>query len=152
MIGVIPLVLVVATMGEAPSGPHQRTTSAATNQQRSPDKPLRSEKESRTPAQRKINSQVLYEIYRYRGEAREKNVPPDPTGVRIDEKHRALVDVRTEVTRAIEKKLRDAGSAIVSTSPENRSIFAWIPLLKIEQIAAEPSVRAVEPVADATHK
>ena len=28
-----------------------------------------SEKDSRTPAQRKINSQLLYEIYRRRGEA-----------------------------------------------------------------------------------
>ena len=36
-----------------------------------------SEKEARTPAQAKINSQILYEIYRRRGEADSKGVPPD---------------------------------------------------------------------------
>ena len=122
--------------------------SAASDQQ-----PVRSEKDSRTPAQQKINSQLLYEIYRRRGEAKEKNVPAGPTGVRIDEKDRALVDVRAEVAPALQKKLRASGSTIVSTSREYRSIIAWVPVLKIEEIAADSSVRAVEPAPEATtHK
>jgi len=48
-----------------------------------------SEKESRTPAQQKINSQLLFEIYRLRGEAERKGVPPGPTGVKIDALGRA---------------------------------------------------------------
>jgi hypothetical protein len=122
--------------------------SAASDQQ-----PTLSEKDARTPAQQKINSQLLNEIYRRRGQAKEKNVPPGPTGVRLDDKERALVDVRAEVVPALEKKLHKLGSTIVSTSREYRSIIAWVPVLKIEQIAADSSVRAVEPAPEATtHK
>ena len=126
---------------------------AATDSQRPSAKPATSEKESRPPAQQKINSQVLYEIYRRRGEAKEKHVPPGPTGVRLDDKDRALVDVRVTVTAAIEKRLRDAGASIVSTSREHRTVIAWIPLLQIERIAGDSSVQAIEPAAEATtHK
>jgi hypothetical protein len=111
-----------------------------------------SEKESRTPAQQKINSQVLYEIYRRRGIADKKGVPAGPTGVRIDAKGRALVDVRAEVTPALEKKIISLGSDITATSKETRSIEAWIPLLKLEELAADPAVRAIEPKAEATIK
>jgi hypothetical protein len=129
------------------------TGCAASDRQRSPAKPATSEKASRTPAQQKINSQILYEIYRRRGQAKEKNVPPGPTGLRLDEKDRALVDVRVTVTPTIEKMLRDAGSTIVSASREYRTVIAWIPLLEIERIAGDSSVQAIEPAAEAaTHK
>jgi hypothetical protein len=108
-----------------------------------------SEKESRTPAQQKINSQLLYELYRLRGEAKQKNVPPDPTGVKLDKKGRALVDVRAEVTPALEKKVRTLGGTIESTSSEYRSIIAWVPLDRLERLAALPAVRAIEPAAQA---
>ena len=106
-------------------------------------RPTPSEKESRTPAQRKINSQLLYELYRLRGEAKQKNVPPDPTGVKIDQKGRALVDVRAEVTPALQKNVRELGGTIESTSIEYRSIIAWVPLDRLERLAAiPPSVRS----------
>src|SRR3954466_4829366 len=65
--------------------------------------PVASEKEARTPAQRKINSQILYEIYRRRGAAGRKGVPPGPTGIAVDGRGRALVDVRAEVTPPLQK-------------------------------------------------
>jgi hypothetical protein len=115
--------------------------------------PTRSEKDARTPAQQKINSQLLQEIYRRRGESKEKNVPSGPTSVRVDDKDRALVDIRADVAPALEKKVRDLGSTIVSTSREYRSIIAWVPVLKIERLAADASVRAVEPAPESTtHK
>src|SRR5205814_6460947 len=64
-----------------------------------------SEKDQRTPAQRKIDSRLLYEIYRLRGVAVQKNVPPGPTGVKIDPKGRAHVDIRAVVTAALTRKL-----------------------------------------------
>ena len=112
-------------------------------------RPLPSEKESRTPAQQKINSQLLYELYRLRGEATLKNVPPDPTGVKLDRKGRALVDVRAEVTPALQKNVLTLGGTIESTSIEYRSIIAWVPLNSLERLAADPAVRAIEPAAQA---
>ena len=114
-----------------------------------PQRPPISEKDARTPAQQKINSQVLYEIYRRRGEAMEKGVPPGKTGVKIDEKGRALVDVRVDVTPAIERAIRKSGGAIVSTSPAYHSVIAWVPLLKLEALAENAAVTAIEPAAEA---
>jgi hypothetical protein len=108
-----------------------------------------SEKDSRSPAQQKINSQVLYEVYRARGEAAAKHVPPGPTGVKIDGKKRALVDVRAEVTPALQKKIRSLGGTIVSVSAQYRSIIAWVPLKRLEQLARERAVHAIEPKAEA---
>lgn len=111
--------------------------------------PAPSEKASRTPAQQKINSQVLYEIYRRRGQAAAKHVPPGETGVKIDRKGRALVDVRADVTPALEKTLAALGATITSTSRQYHSILAWVPLLKLERLAGDPAVRAIEPAAQA---
>jgi len=106
------------------------------------------EKDSRTPAERKINSQLLYEIYRLQGKADEKHVPPGATGVKIDAKKRALVDLRADVTPALEKELDALGSAVVSTSLATHSIIAWIPLLKLEGLAGDAVIRAIEPAAE----
>jgi hypothetical protein len=143
--GLVPLVL-GAILGAAP--PAIAAPSPFIQAQR----PVPSEKESRTPAQRKINSQLLYELYRLRGEAKLKNVPPDPTGVRIDRNNRALVDVRAEVTPALQKKVQSLGGTIQSTSPQYRSIIAWVPLRKLERLAEDPAVRAIEPAAEAAIK
>jgi hypothetical protein len=108
------------------------------------------EKDSRTPAQQKINSQLLYEIYRARGEAEAKHVPPGPTGVKIDGKKRALVDVRADVTPALQKTVHKLGGTIVSASARYRSIIAWVPLKRLEHLARERAVHAIEPKAEAT--
>jgi hypothetical protein len=115
--------------------PHQRSTAG--------------EKESRTPAQQKINSQILYEIYRLRGEAEMKGVPAGKTGVRIDMDGRALVDVRVKVTQESEKAVRRAGGTITSKSARYDTIIAWVPLRNLEKLAGNPAVRAIEPAADA---
>jgi hypothetical protein len=104
-----------------------------------------SEKASRTPAQQKIDSRLLYEIYRLRGEAEQKGVPPGDTGVRIDDRKRALVDVRAGLTPALRKTLTAADARIVSTSTASRSIVAWIPLLSLERIAEDSAVRGIQP-------
>jgi hypothetical protein len=108
-----------------------------------------SEKSERTAAQQKINSQLLYEIYRRRGEAERKGVPPGDTGVKIDARGRALIDVRAEVTAALQRKIRSYGGTILSTAREAHSIIARVPLLRLERLAADPSVRFIEPAAEA---
>ena len=111
---------------------------------------VRSEKKARTPAQRKIDSQLLFEIYRLRGEAAEKRVPPAKTGVKIDDRQRALVDVRADVTPELQKEVGSLNGTIVSTSRQYRSIIAWIPLLKLERLAEDRRVSAISPSAEAT--
>jgi hypothetical protein len=110
--------------------------------------PQVSEKEGRTAAQQKIDSQLLYEIYRARGEAEQKGVPPGETGVRIDTRGRALVDVRAPVTAALDRAIRRVGGVVLSSTSSHQSIIARIPLLKLETLAAEPSVRFIVPAAE----
>jgi len=76
-------------------------------------------------------------------------VNPGPTDVRSDKVGRALVDVRAEVTPAIEKKIRDLGGVVISTSSRDQSILARIPILKLERLAGDPAVHAIEPAAEA---
>ena len=109
-----------------------------------------SEKETRTAAQQKIDSRLLYEIYRKRGQAEEKNVPPDSTRVRLDKADRALVDIRAVVTPALIAKVKKTGATIVSSSTQYHSIVARVPLLQLERLAGDPAVRAISPAADAT--
>jgi hypothetical protein len=107
------------------------------------------DKTARTAAQQKINSRLLVEIERRRGNVPSGTLPaPDP-GIKIDEKGRALVDVRVDVTPAIRKTIVDLGSTIVSESVEYHSIVAWIPLLKLEKLAEDPAVRAIVPPSGA---
>ena len=77
-------------------------------------------------------------------------MPPGDTGVKIDRNGRAFVDVRAEVTAELEKKMRLLGATIVSTSRDYRSIIAWMPLLKLEQLAEDLAIFAIEPAAEAT--
>jgi hypothetical protein len=137
----VPLVLSAIGAGIYP-------TAAASSPSIHAQREVRSEKESRTSAQRKLDSQLLYELYRFRGEAARKNVPPDPTGVKVDRTHRALVDVRAEVTPALRKKVQTLGGTVQSTSREYRSIIAWVPLRTLERLAEDPAVRAIVPAAE----
>jgi hypothetical protein len=107
------------------------------------------EKSGRTPAQQKINSQILFEIYRARGKAVQKGVPPE-TGIRVDAGGRALVDVRAPVTAALLRTIRRLGGVVVSSSSAHQSTLARIPLLKLETLAANPAVKFIEPAAEAT--
>jgi hypothetical protein len=107
------------------------------------------EKDSRTPAQRKIDSALLFEVYRAEGKATGKNVPPGTTSVKIDAKQRALVDVRADVAPELRKTLDSLGATIVSSSVEYRSTIAWVPLLKLERLAEEEAVVAIEPPSEA---
>jgi hypothetical protein len=101
-------------------------------------------KDPRTVAQHKINPRVLSAIYHRRGDAKAKWVPAGG-GIQIDRHGRALVDVRAQVQPALEKKIKALGGVVVSTSKTYDSIVGWMPLQTLERLAADSSVRAIEP-------
>jgi hypothetical protein len=107
-----------------------------------------SRQDARTLAERKIDGRVLSEIYRRRGDARQTSVTASRSAVRIDRHGRALVDVRAQVKPALEKKIKALGGVIVSTSGSYDSIVGWVPLLTLERLAADATVRAIEPATD----
>jgi hypothetical protein len=104
----------------------------------------RYQKDARTVAQNKIEPRVLSEIYRRRGDARQKNLSVERGGVALDRHGRVLVNVRADVQPALEKKIKALGGVIVSSSIATRSIVGWIPLMTLERLAADPSVSAID--------
>ena len=100
---------------------------------------------ARTLAQEKINARVLSAIYHRRGDAKGKMVPGTGAGIQVDRHGRALVDVRAAVRPELEKKMKALGGIVVSRSSTYDSIVGWMPLLTLERLAADPTVRAIEP-------
>lgn len=108
------------------------------------------EKRGRTQAQKKLDSQLLYALYRKRGEAKAKGVPAGELMVKFDEKGRAIVSIRARVTKAILAGIEKLGGKIISSSARYSDIRAHLPLEKLEKLAALPDVRAIMPAQDAT--
>jgi len=110
------------------------------------------EKESRTPEQKKIDSQLLYAIYQMRGEAEAKGVPTEEIKLRKDAKGRVLVDVRARVSKKLISCIEELGGKIVSTSERDHSLIAYISLDKLEDVARSKDVKFISPAAEAiTH-
>jgi hypothetical protein len=107
------------------------------------------EKRARTAAQRKIDSQLLYALYRKRGEAQARNIPTGELRVKFDEKGRALVTIRARVTRTVLAKIKRLGGEVVSSSERYNDILARMPLEKLEELAALKDVRAIMPADEA---
>ena len=105
-------------------------------------------KGSQTAAQQKIDSRLLREIERARRGA-EKTQSPPTSGVAIDSKGRALVEIRCDVTAAFQKKLRALNATIVSSLADYRSILAWVPLARLEELAGNDTVYGIQPAPDA---
>jgi len=105
----------------------------------------RQARDARTLAKQKINPKVLTAIYHRRGDARGKSVPATAARVHVDRHGRALVDVRAQVRPELEKKFKALGGILVSTSRTYDSLVGWMPLQTLERLAADPSVRAIEP-------
>jgi hypothetical protein len=99
----------------------------------------------RTLAQQKINGRVLAAIYHRRGDAKGRVVPVDSARIQVDRHGRALVDVRANVQPNLEKKIKALGGIVVSSSATYDSIVGWMPLQSLERLAADPTVRAIEP-------
>ena len=135
---VVTVSLVTAAIGPSPAGAPSTLES-----QQTPNKA------SRTAAELKISSQLLTEI-RNHEQAAHNRTPSERTVATVDADGRALVDVRAAVVPGLLKKMRSLGAAIVSTSPEYRSIVAWMPLGKIKQLAADSAVVAIQPAPQGT--
>src|SRR5262245_8090942 len=72
---------------------------------------VQDEKASRTAAQKKIDSQLLYALKQKRRET--EGVPSEPIDIEVDQKGRALVDISANVTPHVESQIRKLGGAIV---------------------------------------
>jgi hypothetical protein len=116
------------------------------------DSQSNTEKDARTAAQKKIDSQLLYAIYQIRGEAQKKGTPTTPIKLSKDEQGRVFVDVRAQVTDKLVRAITKLGGVVSSRSERYHSILAYVPLGKIEALAESKDVKFIGPAAESmTH-
>ncbi|MCA1613938.1 MAG: S8 family serine peptidase [Acidobacteria bacterium] len=106
---------------------------------------LKSEKLSRTPAQRKLDSQLIYALKERRGDPLKEAVPSLQVNVAVDARGYTLVDIRAAVTKQVLATIRNAGGEIVSSFKRAESIRADVPVDALELIATMGEVKSIRP-------
>jgi hypothetical protein len=96
---------------------------------------LQQEKASRTPAQQKIDSNVLYTIRMLAGQPAAPGVPYLNTGVDLDASNHIVVDMVANVTDELLQQIATTGGVVLYPTPCLRSIRTIIPPQHIETLA-----------------
>jgi uncharacterized repeat protein (TIGR01451 family) len=106
---------------------------------------LLEEKESRTPAQRKIDSNILYEMRLRRGEKVAEGLATLETGLSVDSDGLVAVEIRAHVTDSFLKGLAARSAAIFDVSKAYRTVAARVPVSEIEALAEMSEVVFIQP-------
>src|SRR5262245_25226359 len=106
---------------------------------------LLAEKESRTAAQRKLDSNLLYASRQTIGLEAAPGAGRLATGVLVDSLGTTVVDITATVDDALLGRLASLGLEILSAHPSFRSVRARAPLSALESVAADASVIFVAP-------
>ena len=107
------------------------------------------EKESRSPTESKLDSQLIYELKMDRGEAVANGVRTVETDVPISDTGKTIVDITASVSDGLLSQLSESGADIINVTAERDSIRAAVPLQALESIAARSDVRFIQPKQDA---
>lgn len=119
-------------------------------------KALVEEKAARTPAQRKIGSQLLYAKAGRFAAAKPasqkvggETAPSAPTEIlnllQVDDQGRVLVDIKGDVDAGLERQIETLNGKVVYSSLPHRSARAWLPLASLEPLAEQPIVQVIRP-------
>ena len=106
---------------------------------------LLTEKNNRTPAQRKIDSRLLQAVKENRGEKMAAGVDLEPANVDADAFGTLKVDLKADITDAFLSKITSLGGSIIYASVPYHTVRATVNLKAVEKIAAYPEVKFIEP-------
>jgi subtilisin-like proprotein convertase family protein len=109
---------------------------------------LLKEKYSRTPEQKKIDSQLLYAMKAQRGESitpggEVRTLRSISDMVKTDAGGRVLVDIKAKAGRQLLAYIEKLGGEIIYASEKTGSIRALLPLDALEEVASDAAVRNV---------
>ncbi|HQU85544.1 MAG TPA: carboxypeptidase regulatory-like domain-containing protein [Pyrinomonadaceae bacterium] len=107
------------------------------------------EKESRTPAQRKVDSRLLYQAKMERKQEIADGVPTLDTGIKVDYYGFVDVDISANVNEKLLSVLRGMSAEIIFSAPQYKSITARMPLAEVENLAARSDVYFIMPKQEA---
>jgi uncharacterized repeat protein (TIGR01451 family) len=104
------------------------------------------EKAARTPAQRKLETSLLYARRESLGQAMVQGLPPlrrIADRARVDRDGMVVVDIRAEVTDELLRTIAGVGGRVVLAVPAFGAVRARVPIRQVEAIAALPEVRHI---------
>jgi hypothetical protein len=111
------------------------------------------DKASRSPAQRKIASTLLYAAKRERGQPIALGVLVTRGAVERGADGLVAIDIRADVTSEVLERIEASGGVVVNSVPGLRSVRARLPLDRLEAIAALSEVASIGPADEAmTHR
>ena len=103
------------------------------------------EKASRSPARRKIESRLLYEILRRAGDPAAAAAAGLRSSVVVEPDGTTLVDIKAEVSDALIARIESLGGTVFNSLPQYREIRAQMPIDQVETLAASPEVTSIGP-------
>ncbi|MDJ0610904.1 MAG: S8 family serine peptidase [Kiloniellales bacterium] len=106
---------------------------------------LMEEKAARTPAQQKINSQLLYEMKRRRGDPAMRAVPTLRSSIEVARDGTTLVDMKAEVSDALLDRIEALGGRVVNHQARFKAVRARMPVDQLEALAQSPDVISIRP-------
>jgi hypothetical protein len=110
---------------------------------------LLADKDTRTPAQLKLGSHLIYAARSMRGQRITPSVESLPLDMNTLRMRGELVhvDVNGEITDDLIQAVKAAGGQIESALPQYHTMQAWIPLLACERLAERADVGRILPAA-----
>ncbi|HWY77035.1 MAG TPA: S8 family serine peptidase, partial [Verrucomicrobiae bacterium] len=112
---------------------------------------LEQEKAARTPAEQKLDSNLLYAHKKLVTGVASAAVPHLEPSVKIRPDGLVEVDVSASVSADLLGFITNSGGQIINSFPQYQTIRAAIPLSAVEAIAARPDVRFVDRAQEARH-
>lgn len=112
-------------------------------------KALLDEKEARTPAQRKLDSQLVYLTKQSRNQPIAKGLTNFRASVLTETDNRVLVDISATVSKDLLDAIAKGGGEVVNQFAAFNAIRARLPIGLLETLAARADVRSIGPAAEA---
>ena len=106
------------------------------------------EKESRSPAERKLDSQLIYELKMRSGAQVARGVQTLEADVPYADDGHAVLDVKANLTTALTEGLAQLGAEVLSTSAAESTVRIHIGIDRVPALAALPDVVFVQPRQD----
>jgi parallel beta-helix repeat protein len=110
---------------------------------------LQEEKSLRSPAQKKIDSQIIYSLKVRRKDLLLEKVPHLRSTLEIAPDDTVLVDIKARVTPGLLHRIEMLGGEIINNFPHYDSIRARMHLEKIEFLADHSNISFIEPAVSA---
>ena len=98
---------------------------------------------SLTPAQRKISSDLLLNLWAEQCKSAGHAVPQLRTRVKADEKGITVVDIKADVTEQLLSRIEELCGTVISSFPEHQTVRARIPIQRLEKLAESPDVSSI---------